>query len=495
MERPPEEPVKGSVSAKSSFLGGVLACLVAFPLSLYLWGFSVDDALIPTRVAAHVLDGLGPRFNAGGPVTDAVTPLGFAEWLAALGAVWGAESNLELFQVARWSGLGAALASVVVLGSDLAHGRGRWGRLVAFGALGTCVPLAAWAGAGLETPWVMLLATWAQRNRRGAELAAGLAAALRPELVPWSVALLVVRGTCGAEASERWRRAARGAAWALGPAAVVATIRWISFGVAVPLSSIAKEPDFAHGCAYALGGVLRSGPFWLLAAPWCVARVVRGTGEDERRVELLAVLGASGAHVVALVLAGGDWMAFFRLFVPILPATLWAGAELDFWGKGRWRAPARALRLTLAVACGALLVAEWGADARRVVSRRLDLIERAKPALASARRVAAVDVGWVGAATTADVVDLAGVTDPRIAALTGGHTTKRVSAGLLAARDVDTLVFLVEWSAPSDRWSDARFRYGVEARLAYRAEEMGYRLVERLSLAGTPWHYVVCRLP
>ena len=65
----------------------------------------------------------------------------------------------------------------------------------------------------------------------------------------------------------------------------------------------------------------------------------------------------------------------------------------------------------------------------------------ARPLLEGASRVAALDVGWVGAATDADVVDLAGLTDPEIAALPGGHTSKRVDAMFLLARDPDVLVF------------------------------------------------------
>jgi hypothetical protein len=254
---------------------------------------------------------------------------------------------------------------------------------------------------------------------------------------------------------------------------------------------VAKAPELTHGLEYVVAGVVRSGAFWLLVAPWCIARVMRAG--RAQYPELCALLAATAVHVVALVLAGGDWMAFFRLFVPVLPGVVLAGCELDRFGRGRWRVAARAARLTLVLASAALLLWQWGAEARRVTERRLELIERARPWLASSRRIATVDVGWVGAASLADVVDLAGVTDPRVAALPGGHTTKRVAPGLLAARDVDTLVFLTEASSPSGAWSDAVFRYGVEARLAFAAEEMGYRLVSRVPLGGTPWYYVICR--
>jgi hypothetical protein len=75
-----------------------------------------------------------------------------------------------------------------------------------------------------------------------------------------------------------------------------------------------------------------------------------------------------------------------------------------------------------------------------VYTARSTLVDRARPALAGAEVVAALDVGWVGAATDARVVDLAGLTDPAIAALPGGHTSKRVDLAMLLERDVDTVV-------------------------------------------------------
>jgi len=76
-----------------------------------------------------------------------------------------------------------------------------------------------------------------------------------------------------------------------------------------------------------------------------------------------------------------------------------------------------------------------------VADDRASLVAEARPLLEGAARVAALDVGWVSAATDADVIDLAGLTDPEIAALPGGHTSKRVDAMFLLARDPDVLVF------------------------------------------------------
>lgn len=483
--------------------GALLGCALAAPLTWALWGFTVDDAFIPARVATHLLDGLGPRFNRGGPITDAVTPLGFAHWLALL--TWladGEPSSLGVLQVARVSGLLGYLAAAALLGQDLVRVPGAsWKELFLGGwAFALCVPLAAWAGSGLETPWVVLLATWATRPRRGADLAAGAAAAWRPELLPWSLVLVLVRWRAG---KRPWPSVVRPLGACLGPALGVLLIRALAFDRALPLSLLAKEPEWGHGLRYASGALLLTGPWWLLLSRElpAAARARPGT--------LGALVAAGLAHVGALSIAGGDWMPFFRLMVPVLPSIAVAGVELAVFRRQRRaalapesrtkaeRALARGgalLRLGLPALVAALLLHAMGADARRVFERRTALIEAARPLLAEKERLAAVDVGWLGAATSADLVDLAGVTDPRIAALPGGHTTKRVAPALLGERNVDGLVFLAERGQPGEFWAWGAFRYGVEARLAPGAFYMGFRLQGRIPLAGTNLEYLVCGL-
>ena len=81
---------------------------------------------------------------------------------------------------------------------------------------------------------------------------------------------------------------------------------------------------------------------------------------------------------------------------------------------------------------------------RHVHEARKELIARAVPSLAGANVVAALDIGWVGASTGARIVDLAGLTDPSIAVLPGGHTSKAVDLAMLLDRDVDTVVLYGE---------------------------------------------------
>ena len=127
-------------------------------LALWMWDFTIDDALISVRYARHLATGLGYRFNQDGPATDGVTPLpwpfvlapfarapalvvlarakalGLATWLAAAGA-WGIAVGRAQARVE------AKLAALVLLacvsrsaahagqrdGDRRGHGAGDWG--------------------------------------------------------------------------------------------------------------------------------------------------------------------------------------------------------------------------------------------------------------------------------------------------------------------------------------------------------------------------------
>jgi hypothetical protein len=78
-------------------------------------------------------------------------------------------------------------------------------------------------------------------------------------------------------------------------------------------------------------------------------------------------------------------------------------------------------------------------------------------------------VGWVSAATEADIVDLAGLTDPEIASLPGGHTSKRVDARFLLDRAPDALLLYAPAGLPPGglaAWQEIVTPRAVEARLA-----------------------------
>lgn len=393
----------------------------------------MDDALIIARYAENLASGEGYRFNPGGEISDGVTPLGFAYLLAPF-AKGGA---LSAWQAAR--ALGALLWLSASAGLGIAIGRASTNplRYLALLLVLTSAPLAAWSVAGMETGWALSLATLAvtlpsgPRSSLVAALSGGLLAWLRPEALPFAMILGLGRGY---ELSKTRERKATAYLQALAlsalPFALVVLIRLIVFDRPVPLSVLAKPSGLSHGLHYALACALLTGGPVAAFAPlgW------RKIGAFPRSL-LLAAL----AHFVAVALAGGDWMPLSRLVVPALPALALAVAHLLSTTN-----PALALpRLALALAGTAFVFVQMGPSASRVVDSRLALIESARPALEGKERVAAVDIGWLGAATSAKIVDLAGVTELEIAALSGGHTTKAVSFTMLSRREIDALLVLL----------------------------------------------------
>ena len=436
--------------AGREFRWGVALFSVSMLVGAAMWGFTVDDALISVRYARHLADGSGYRFNPGGPSTDGVTPLPWPFVLALLS--FGADALTTLVR-AKVLGLAAWASSAFLLGRAVARAEARTeARVLALVALGLCLPVAAHSVSGMETGVVLALATSAAVVERSglAALLAGLAAAFRPELVPWAVAL----GAGRALALDGGRRSVlRAGALALAPPVLVVVARLVAFGRAAPLAVLAKPADVGQGAAYVAVGLLVTLTPLLVLSP----ALVRAGG----RPRALAV--AAVVHAFAGVAAGGDWMPYARLLAPVAPGLLLAFVEsspkVPRWSlRGRW---------AVSVALGVYLVVKAAPAGRHVMDDRSALVRQATPMLASYKHVAAVDIGWVSAATEADVVDLAGLTDLSVAVLPGSHTSKHVDPGMLLDRNVDAILFYVERPVPEgDGWRDVAYPHAVDTRLA-----------------------------
>jgi hypothetical protein len=94
------------------------------------------------------------------------------------------------------------------------------------------------------------------------------------------------------------------------------------------------------------------------------------------------------------------------------------------------------------------------------------------------------------------VVDLCGITDPRVAVLPGGHTAKAIPKDFLAAEQVDTLVLLLPEGQDLARpWTDGSFTHTVEDRAAAECRRLGCEVQKTLPLGRTGRTYVVLRVP
>jgi hypothetical protein len=461
---------KGRRAARTAAVAAASALLALGP-ALFLFDFTVDDALIPARYAHHLSTGRGYVFNAGGPRTDGVTPLGYAHLLAP----FAREGAMQALAASRAIGLVAWLAGAAAIGWRIAALGGSPLRFASLLLLVGSAPLAAWASAGLETGLVAGLATLgvclrhAGRSEPAGVLLLGIAAGMRPELLPFAVVAGVPSSLPREEVASlvpRWAHLGR-LLLVVAPFVIVVTVRVVTFGRPTPLAALAKQSSLEAGLTYAAACFLLCGPIGVLA-PW-----------TWRRVGAYAkwLLGAIAIHFVAVAFAGGDWMPLSRLVVPVLPATILVVAEIGATGSRAALAP-----LGIAVLLQCWVWREPGLRSRRVMADRHVVIDEATPALAGARVVGTLDVGWVGAAAPgATIVDFAGVTDPVVAALPGGHTSKPIPDELLIQRDVDALVLLLAGDAPPEAdWTRSRFSRGVERWIALSpviAERFEPRLV------------------
>jgi hypothetical protein len=447
-----------------------------------LWGFTVDDAWIPARYAHHLHEGVGYRFNPGGPVTDGVTPLAFAWLLAPFAA-----SIDAALSAARVVGAASVLLGMWALARavERATEHDKLARLALLLPLGS-TPLAAWATAGLETGLVtglvsVGLAAGASGAARGGALLLGVAASQRPELVPLAlVASLAPRVEAKELAPYARVQVAR---WilALLPFVMVCVARGIAFGRVAPLSIHAKAPVASLGFGYALAGVLFAGPVALVG--------VRGLARAASPTRWL--VAAVCAHVVSVGTAGGDWMPLSRLFVPALPVVTLAAAGLVAARR------ARLVWLVLALVGQGWVTASVAPSARQVMRDRERVRAELGPIVARHRVVVTVDAGWVGSVTQGTVLDAAGVTDPVVAALPGGHTTRKLSPTLMATRGVDAAVLLLA-AGPHPAgvpWWELPMARGAEAWLARSlGGEEGFVEVGRSSLPSLPYVVVAPRV-
>lgn len=420
-------------------LAGALAALV--PACL-MWGFTVDDALISIRYAHHLGTGAGYAFNAGAPATDGVTPLPWTFVLVPLsrgGDLLEALVRAKVLGILAWTAAGAALGwrlaahdapmprdATATARAMLQHAARGWP--LAFVA--AAFPVGAWAASGMETGLATALATFAAtsfaRPNRAA-LLAGLAAALRPELAPWALTLGAGASIASRSSLASTRARLLPALLAFAPFASCTLIRLLAFGQPVPLAVAAKPSDASHGLVYAVAALVVGLLPLLVLAPLSLRRA-----SPRAKTLVVALL----VHALVMVAVGGDWMPYARLIVPILPGLALAAADIAAVAP-RWATLGRA---AVAAVLAVYTIVGAAPAGRHVQQDRAALVANARPVLATSKVIAALDVGWVGAASEATIVDLAGLTDPAIAALPGGHTSKSVDLAMLLDRGVDTIV-------------------------------------------------------
>jgi hypothetical protein len=459
------------------------ACVLAVAASS--WPYTVDDAFITARYARNLARGLGYAMNPGQPSDGVTAPLWLLPQIAA--------HRLGIDPIAIAKSIGAACAALsawLVLRRLQARAGGRTAAIVATPMIALSPSLGTWAASGLETGLATLLATIAvlaaTRSGRPAGISLGACVAalawLRPELAPLSLALI------GYAALRHPRAGGTALALALAAAVALLAFRWTVFGDPLPLSYRAKLGSLEDGARYALTAVVLATS--LAGAALAALGAVRGRRGDCALGVVLLV------HVAALVLAGGDWMPGYRLLVPVLPAY----ALLAAVGAARLclRAPRTAAAL-VAFAClvPSVDLATRIGELRPNAAHRERLRPLASTLARQAGAVALLDIGYLGYASGAEVVDLGGLTDPRIARMPGGHLQKRIDPAYFRQRNPSAIV-LHSRSAPvlaADGRLAAFDGYPVERRIAALPFVREQFRVQSVVRYAPGYHYVVLARP
>jgi hypothetical protein len=435
-------------------LFGIALAAGSAAFAAWMWGFTIDDAFISIRYARHVASGVGYRFNADGPATDGVTPL---VWPFVLAPFARASALAVLFR-AKCINLAAWLVSAFFLGKRIGSANAKlvW-KVAAVVLVAISLPVFAGAVSGMETGIATALVTFAaleaDRERLySACIIGGISALFRPELAAWAFALAAALAMPTRDAKKI--AAACGAA--LAPFFVVVVIRLAVFGRAGPLALLAKPSDLEHGASYALAAAIASLTPLLAFAP-------RGIFRASNAARALAA--AAVVHLLAIASVGGDWMPYARLAAPVAPSL----ALVFVRSVSTSNQIAAMLRAIVAFGFGARLLVVAAPAGRHVEDDRDRLIDASRQYLQNARVIASGDIGWPTAASEGHVVDLAGLTDPNIAVLGGGHTSKRIDPAMIIDAHPDIVLLFATSGIDADSlagWHSAEYQKLIDVRLA-----------------------------
>jgi hypothetical protein len=427
---------------------------LALALALFWLEFAeplsqLDDAYISYRYARNWLLGRGLVFNPGEYV-EGVTNLGWV-WLLAGGMRLGFEAPQVGHALGLLSGSALLAATAVYARRDLAAGAA-WGAGVAPLLLLASLPFAKWVASGMETPLfaaacvAALAARERERDLAAAALALG-ATLLRPDGA--LVAAVVLAGPLAARLRREPARGSPLALYAAGAGALT-LFRLLYYGQPVPNTFYAKVGGIPLSTGLAYLGDFLAGHAWLLPGALFATWRLPGARPGSAFVALLAL------YCVAV---GGDAFGHSRFLLPAL-AVLCAQAVRGAAALHAGGRPALALGLALCLPAQALWslsgAAERGSGLEvRERARRHNRMPDAWPRLQAQRLqaleppvqlVAAMAIGRLGYHADLPILDLFGLTDPRIAR---GDTTpsakalpghQRSDAGYVLARRPDVIL-------------------------------------------------------
>jgi hypothetical protein len=341
------------------WIGAVAVPLVFLAHAAYL-SVVAEDAFISFRYASHLATGYGLVWNVGESPVEGYTNFLWVVMCAAALAL-----GLDVAAFAQVLGVVAGLATLLYVWL--------WGRrqmgwstgvsLIPCALLALSGPFATWATSGMETSLFTLFVTASlyhagrfmgtSRRKHAHVLALVLLGATltRPEGL--IVAAILFAATM---LRARWGAVVEGAVLFAVVAAVYTVWRVAYFGDWLPNTYYAKV---AGAPLRSVRGVIYTGAFFLYFVvpllPLALVPGERRQGEtpwrDARWLPVIALLVSYTAYIVWV---GGDYMAMYRFFVPVLPALYLLAVALFISAWSRRGAPLAVTLLIVAATVTAI---------------------------------------------------------------------------------------------------------------------------------------------
>ena len=330
-----------------AFLGAALVFLVH---AYRVYGTDVgliDDAFIFFRYARHWAQGYGLVWNIGEPPVEGVSSLLYTGLLAV-----GVRLGLDIVAWATLLNLILALATLYLL-TRYPFPFTRYSLLITrYSALIlVSSPLwAFWTDTGMDTvllTFLMVVAVtatlWARTRGRGwfwVGIAFALLGMARLDTLPLFLYTLVVLALWPGrtDGKGRWQPVRDALAGFLVMFVPFYAARWWYFGWPLPNTFYAKMGD---GVVAWVEGLRYVGAFLEYPGVWALVVLALVGVAACPRWEVVFTAGWAGLLFVRAVAAGGDWMPYFRMMVPVLPwlsvlAALGLAALVARWRAGRW---------------------------------------------------------------------------------------------------------------------------------------------------------------
>ncbi len=309
------------------WIGGAIPILIYVPHSLVYWNFTMEDAYISLRYAENFAQGLGLVFNPGERVEGYTNFL----WVILLGVA--RSFYIDTLFISKLLGLGFGILTLVLLFKvgDKIGGRSHWVTIIAPVLFALYPGAAIWSIAGLETLfftfWLVLayyfyVVDFASGSPRYGFVFA-IATMTRPEgalffIIAWFNRVLWMWNQEN-NFAELGRNAFASMLSFVSIVGIWEIWRWNYYGYPLPNTFFLKASDPFKSIALSQGFPYISG-FWNTIGGWvsfgfCLIFLFSRSPGHWRSLTLLTII----AWLVYLQRVNGDWMPWYRFFIPILP--------------------------------------------------------------------------------------------------------------------------------------------------------------------------------